>query len=91
MDIVLTLPLVLHGSSGVIDGDIKPGIALGLCKVNVSTQLNQAFTRTVRAKLGEDAAEVDPRKYLGPARDAMKEQVRERIRFLGLPGKAGQE
>jgi fructose-bisphosphate aldolase, class II len=88
---VVDVPLVLHGSSGVIDADISQGIALGLCKINVATQFNQAFTRAVRAKLAEDAAEVDPRKYLAPARDAMKAQVCERIHFLGLAGKAGRE
>jgi fructose-bisphosphate aldolase class II len=88
---VVRVPLVLHGSSGVVDDDITKGIALGLCKVNIATQFNQVFTQAVRAKLAEDAAEVDPRKYLAPARDAMKEQVRERIRFLGLAGKAGRE
>ncbi len=82
------IPLVLHGSSGVTDACIAEGIRLGLCKVNVATQLNQAFTRAVRAKLADDAREVDPRQYLNLARDAMKDQVRERIRFFGASGKA---
>lgn len=81
-------PLVLHGSSGVTDSHIAEGIALGLCKVNVATQLSQAFTRSVRSTLDENTAEVDLRKYLGPARDAMNAQVRERIRFFGASGKA---
>ena len=84
---VVDIPLVLHGSSGVTDEHIAQGIALGLCKVNVATQLSQAFTSAVRARL-VDAAEVDPRKYLGPARDAMIDRVRERIRFFGAGGKA---
>jgi fructose-bisphosphate aldolase class II len=84
------IPLVLHGSSGVTDACIAEGIKLGLCKVNVATQLNQAFTRAVRAKLSDDPKEVDPRRYLTPARDAMVEQVRERIRFVGASGKATQ-
>lgn len=65
---------------------IAEGIALGLCKVNVATQLNQAFTQAVRLKLAEDA-KVDPRKYLSRARNEMKERVRERIRFFGAAGK----
>lgn len=81
-------PLVLHGSSGVADEHIAQGIAHGLCKVNVATQLSQAYTLAVRAKLAEVPAEVDARKYLGPAREAMKERVRERIRFFGAAGKA---
>ena len=82
------IPLVLHGSSGVTDACIAEGIRLGLCKVNVATQLNQAFTRAVRAKLADDAREVDPRQYLNLARDAMREQVRERMRLVGASGKA---
>jgi fructose-bisphosphate aldolase class II len=82
------IPLVLHGSSGVTDEYLAEGIRLGLCKINVATQLNQAFTRAVRAKLADDAQEVDPRRYLNLARDAMMEQVRERIRFFGASGKA---
>lgn len=81
------VPLVLHGSSGVTDDHIRQGILLGLCKINVATQLNQAFTGGVRRVL-DDASQIDPRRYLGPARDAMVEQVRERIRFFGSSGKA---
>lgn len=84
----VSLPLVLHGSSGVLDGQIAEGIRLGLCKVNVATQLNKVFTLAARARLEDDATMVDPRKYLGPARAAMIEGVRERIRFFGSSGKA---
>jgi fructose-bisphosphate aldolase, class II len=81
------IPLVLHGSSGVTDDHIARGMALGLCKINVATQLNQAFTGSVRGVLS-DAGVIDPRRYLGPARDATAERVRERIRFFGASGKA---
>lgn len=84
----VSLPLVLHGSSGVLDGQIAEGVRLGLCKVNVATQLNKVFTLAARARLEDDATIVDPRKYLGPARAAMIEGVRERIRFFGSSGKA---
>ncbi len=85
---VVDIPLVLHGSSGVTDECISAGIALGLCKVNVATQLNQAFTAAMRAQLEADPGEVDPRKYLGPARREMQTRVSERIRFFGAAGKA---
>ena len=84
----VSVPLVLHGSSGVSDDDIKQGIAMGLCKVNVATQLNQAFTGAIRDVLNRDGEVVDPRKYLGPARAAQMEIVRERIHFFGASGKA---
>ena len=83
----VSIPLVLHGSSGVSDNDIEQGIAMGLSKVNVATQLNQAFTGAIRDVLNRDDEVVDPRKYLGPARVAQSEIVRERIRFFGASGK----
>jgi fructose-bisphosphate aldolase class II len=84
----VSIPLVLHGSSGVSDQDIKQGVALGLCKINVATQLSQAFTRAIREVLNKDSELVDPRKYLIAGRTAQIEIVRERIRFFGASGKA---
>ncbi len=81
-------PLVLHGSSGVRDDSICEGIRRGLCKVNVATQLNQAFSGAVRAYLADHPDEVDPRKYLGMAREAMSAAVRERMRLFGSAGRA---
>lgn len=84
----VSAPLVLHGSSGVADQDIKQGVAMGLAKVNVATQLAQAFTGAIRNVLTTDGELVDPRKYLAPGRNAQIEIVRERIQFLGASGKA---
>jgi fructose-bisphosphate aldolase, class II len=84
----VSVPLVLHGSSGVSDNDIKQGISKGLCKVNVATQLAQAFTGAIRGVLNKDSELVDPRKYLDAGRNAQIEIVRERIRFLSSSGKA---
>ena len=84
----VSIPLVLHGSSGVSDHDIKQGISLGLCKINVATQLAQAFTGAIRGVLNKDSELVDPRKYLVAGRNAQMDIVRERIRFFGSSGKA---
>lgn len=84
----VSVPLVLHGSSGVLDDAIAAGVRLGLCKVNIATQMNKHFTAAVRSQLAGDPTGVDPRRYLAPARDAMVEAVRERMRFLGVAGKA---
>ncbi len=81
------VPLVLHGSSGVLDESISEGIRRGLCKINVATQLNGAFTRAVRDYLTGHPDDVDPRKYLAPARASMVELVRERMRLFGVSGK----
>jgi len=82
------MPLVLHGSSGVSDLDIQRGVAMGLCKVNVATQLAQAFTGAIRETLARDSELIDPRRYLDAGRHAQMEIVRERIRFFGASGKA---
>jgi fructose-bisphosphate aldolase class II len=69
------VPLVLHGSSGVPDAEIRAAVASGMVKINVGTALNTAFTGAVRAYLAEDGTGVDPRKYLARARQAMSETV----------------
>jgi fructose/tagatose bisphosphate aldolase len=85
---LVSISLVLHGSCGVSDDGIKQGIAMGLCKVNVATQLNQVFTAAIRDILKRDNEIVDPRKYLALGRKAQIEIVRERIRPFGASGKA---
>lgn len=71
------VPLVLHGSSGVGDSDLRRAVAAGIAKVNIGTALNVAFTRAVREALEDDRALTDPRTYLAPARDAVTRTVRE--------------
>ncbi len=85
---LVAVPLVLHGSSGVTDTCVLDGIRRGLCKVNVATQLNQAFTRAVGAYLSDHPSVVDPRAYLGAGRQAMRDQVRERMRLFNVSGRA---
>jgi fructose-bisphosphate aldolase, class II len=69
------VPLVLHGSSGVPDAQLRAAVCHGIVKVNIGTALNVAFTSAVRQILGTDPSVVDPRKYVWPARDAMAETV----------------
>ncbi|MEV5506304.1 class II fructose-bisphosphate aldolase [Streptomyces orinoci] len=69
------VPLVLHGSSGVPDTELRRALAAGIRKVNVGTALNQAYTGAVRAFLEAHPSTVDPRKYLTPAREAMASAV----------------
>jgi fructose-bisphosphate aldolase class II len=69
------VPLVLHGSSGVPDDELARAVAAGMVKVNIGTALNIAFTGGVSRYLGAHADVVDPRKYLGQAREAMAETV----------------
>jgi fructose-bisphosphate aldolase class II len=69
------VPLVLHGSSGVADDELRKAVAAGITKINVGTLLNVNFTRAIRASLASDATVTDPRKYLAPARVAVAEAV----------------
>ncbi len=78
---VVDVPLVLHGSSGVADDHLAAAVAAGIVKVNIGTILNVAYTGAVRAFLAADAEVVDPRRYLGPARDAVADVV---ARLVGV-------
>ncbi|MGK5544898.1 class II fructose-bisphosphate aldolase [Streptomyces sp. URMC 127] len=69
------VPLVLHGSSGVPDAELRRAVAAGMTKINVGTALNKAFTGAVRAFLEAHPSTVDPRSYLTPARAAMTQTV----------------
>ncbi|SPE57446.1 putative fructose-bisphosphate aldolase [Streptomyces netropsis] len=69
------VPLVLHGSSGVPDAELRRAVAAGMVKINVGTALNTAFTGAVRAFLEAHPSTVDPRRYLAPAREAMARTV----------------
>jgi len=74
------VPLVLHGSSGVPDDELRQAVTAGMVKINIGTALNVAFTGAVRELAG---AGVDPRKYLAPARDAMAETVAHLLAVVG--------
>jgi fructose-bisphosphate aldolase class II len=78
----VSVPLVLHGSSGVGDPGLAKAVEAGMTKVNVSTHLNKAFTRAARDHLEAHPETVDPRKYLRPARDAVATEVARLLHVL---------
>lgn len=82
------IPLVLHGASGVGDESIRKAVSLGICKINIDTDLRQAFSKAVQEVVHTKPQEIDPRKLLGPAREAMKEVVKAKIRLFGSAGRA---
>ncbi|NMM55077.1 class II fructose-1,6-bisphosphate aldolase [Paenibacillus aquistagni] len=84
----IPVPVVLHGGSGVPDESIKKAIAAGAGKINVNTENQVAATAAIRAALAKDAEVIDPRKYLTPARSAMVEVVRGKIRLFGSNNQA---
>ena len=85
---MVNVPIVLHGSSGVPDEAIKEAIKRGVRKVNIDTNIREAFVQACRDVLDNDAKEIDPRMVLGPAREAATAIIREKIRLFGSSGKA---
>ncbi|MGL4725805.1 MAG: tagatose bisphosphate family class II aldolase [Scandinavium sp.] len=81
------IPLVLHGASGLPAADIRQAIKLGVCKVNVATELKLAFAEALKGYLSAHPDASDPRHYMIPAKAAMKEVVRKVILDCGSEGK----
>lgn len=77
------IPLVLHGGTGIPPADIQKAISLGTAKINVNTENQIACTAAVRNYLQANPEEWDPRRYLGPAREAVKESVRKKMKEFG--------
>lgn len=84
----LSVPLVLHGASGLSSDAVRSCIAEGICKVNFATELRVAYTAAVRGALDADAKIYDPKKYGNAARAAVVEAVKQRIFVCGSNGKA---
>jgi fructose-bisphosphate aldolase class II len=82
------LPLVLHGGSGIPTKDIQRAISLGTAKINVNTENQIAASKVIREILDNDKKVYDPRKFLGPAREAIKATVIGKMREFGSSQKA---
>lgn len=80
------IPLVLHGASGLAEQDVKKCIRLGICKVNVATELKIAFADALKDYFRHNLTANDPRNYMQPAKAAMKEVV---TRIIGVCGSEG--
>ncbi|MFF2806244.1 class II fructose-bisphosphate aldolase [Streptomyces sp. NPDC058000] len=81
----LPVPLVLHGSSGVPDDELRRAVAAGMTKINISTHLVSVFTGSIRRTLDADPALVDSRKYLKPAREAVAQEAARLLEVLNTP------
>jgi fructose-bisphosphate aldolase class II len=81
----VSVPLVLHGSSGVPDDVLIAAVRSGLTKINIATALNKVFTGSVRAALAGDERLVDPRKYMAAGREAVAEEVARLLAVLASP------
>ena len=89
------LPLVLHGGTGIPEEQIKKAISLGICKINVNTDLQLVFAAAVRDYIEQGKDKVgkgyDPRKLLKPGREAMVERTKELMVRFGSDGKGWAE
>ncbi len=84
----VSIPLVLHGASDVPEDLVKKAIRLGICKVNIATDLKIPFAMAVKKYFAENPEANDPRKYLTPGKIAMKEIVKAKIVMCGSENKA---
>jgi len=75
---------------GVPEEAISEAVKMAICKVNIDTDLRMALTAKIRQVFAEKPAEFDPRKYLGPGREAIKQMVKHKLHVLGCAGKAAE-
>lgn len=83
----VSIPLVLHGASGVSVEDVRKCISLGITKVNIATELKIPFATEVRKYLMNDLEANDPRKYMAKAKEEMKKVVIEKIKMCMSDGR----
>ncbi len=80
----------MPNAMGVPEEAISKAAKMAVCKVNIDTDLRLALTAKIRQVFAEKPSEFDPRKYLGPGREAIKEMVRHKLHILGCAGKAAE-
>lgn len=85
---LVSIPLVLHGTSGVPDDAVRECIKRGICKVNYATDLRIAFSEGVKEVLSANPDVFDPKKYNAVGRDKVKSYVMNKILVCGSNGKA---
>ena len=79
----------MPGAIGVPEDQLREASRLAVCKINIDSDLRLAMTGTIRKFFDENPGEFDPRKYLGPARENIKQLVKHKIiNVLGCDGKA---
>jgi fructose-bisphosphate aldolase class II len=84
----VSVPLVLHGASGIPDDAITKAVELGICKINIDTEIRNAFIRTMQAFTTENPDQIDPRKVFAPCIDAMQAVVEHKMEIFRSAGRA---
>ena len=82
------LPLVLHGGTGIFDDQIKQAISCGICKLNINTELQIAWSQSVREFLKNEPEVYDPRKIIKSGENAIKDAIQKKLELLGSVNKA---
>lgn len=85
---LVSIPLVLHGASGLSDEAVQESIKRGICKVNFATELRIAYTDGVKKVLADAPDTFDPKKYGAAGRENVKQLVMNRIKVCQSNGKA---
>jgi len=80
----------MPNAMGVPEDAVSEAAKMGICKVNIDTDLRLALTAKIRQVFSEKPGEFDPRKYLGPGREAIREMVKHKLHVLGCAGKAAE-
>ncbi|MCJ7778384.1 MAG: class II fructose-1,6-bisphosphate aldolase [Sedimentisphaerales bacterium] len=80
----------MPNAMGVPEEAISKAAKMAICKVNIDTDLRLALTAKIRQVFAEKPGEFDPRKYLGPGREAIREMVKHKLHVLGCAGKAAE-
>ena len=80
----------MPNAMGVPENAVSKAAKMAVCKVNIDTDLRLALTAKIRQVFAEKPGEFDPRKYLGPGREAIKEMVKHKLHVLGCAGKAAE-
>ncbi len=81
-------PLVLHGTSGVPDDQVRECVKRGICKVNYATDLRIAFTNGTKSFMKENPETFDPKKYAARAMQEVTTYVKQKMDVIGSIGKA---
>ena len=85
---VVSVPLVLHGTSGVPDEQVKESIRRGICKVNYATDLRIAFTRGIKKYMDDNPDAFDPKKYGALGIEEVKKYVIQKMQIIGSCNRA---
>jgi tagatose 1,6-diphosphate aldolase GatY/KbaY len=84
----VSIPLVLHGGSGIPEAQVKRCVSLGMAKMNIATEIRIVFSDAIKRVFADNPQENDPRKYMAPAKSAVKEAAIVKMRMLDCTGKA---